>query len=168
MEALDAFVVMLGGKHPRAKIEVHDIAFVVADTLEAAYPKLRESWFGSPKGVHIDSWMAIDGVESWRVELSPLAPLADSPRLYFINLSDYECQAFGEAHHYLLIVAKDKREVISRGKRQALSHWMQTHTDALLDVDDCLPVDEVGGRYVHLVEGPHAGIIRRNDYIVLS
>lgn len=88
------FVVMLGGKHPRAKIEVHDIAFVVADTLEAAYPQLRDSWFGSPKGVHIDSWMAVDGVESWRVELSPLAPLPDSPRLYFINLGGYESQTF--------------------------------------------------------------------------
>jgi hypothetical protein len=162
------FVVMLGGKHPRAKIEVHDVAFVVADTLEQAYPQLRDAWFGSPKGVHIDSWMAVDGVEEWRVELSPLAPLPGSPRLYFINLGGYESQAFGEAHHYLLVVAKDRREAMSKGKRQILSHWTQAHTDAVMDVDDCLPIDEVSGRYVHLVEGPHAGIVQRNDYIVLS
>ena len=162
------FVVMLGGKHPRAKIEVHDIAFVVADTLEQAYPQLRNNWFGSPKGLHIDSWMAVDGVDRWRVELSPLAPFPGSPRLYFINLGGYESQTFGEAHHYLLVVAKDKREAMSKGKRQALAHWTQTHTDAVLDVDDCLPIDEVSGRYVHLVEGPHAGMTRRNDYIVLS
>lgn len=68
------FVVMLGGKHPRAKIEVHDVVFAVADTLEAAYPQLRADWFGSPKGMHIDSWMAVDGVDGWKVELSPLAP----------------------------------------------------------------------------------------------
>lgn len=162
------FVVMLGGKHPRAKIEVHDIAFVVADTLEQAYPQLRNNWFGSPKGLHIDSWMAVDGVDRWRVELSPLAPFPGSPRLYFINLGGYESQTFGEAHHYLLVVAKDKREAMSKGKRQALAHWTQIHTDAVLDVDDCLPIDEVSGRYVHLVEGPHAGMTRRNDYIVLS
>ncbi|MBD8605194.1 DUF1543 domain-containing protein [Pseudomonas sp. CFBP 8771] len=161
------FVVMLGGKHPRAKIEVHDVAFVVADLLEQAYPQLRDGWFGSPKGVHIDSWMAVDGVESWRVEFSSLAPSPGSPRLYFINLGGDESQTFGEAHHYLFVVAKDKREAKAKGKRQALSHWAQAHTDAVLDLDDCLPIDEVSGRYVHVVEGPHAGIVQRNDYIVL-
>lgn len=162
------FVVMLGGKHPRAKIEVHDIVIVVADTLEQAYPQLRESWFGSPKGVHIDSWMAVDGVEGWRVELSPSAPSPGSPRLFFINLGGYESQTFGEAHHYLLVVAKDKREAMAKGKRQVLSHWTQAHTDAVLDVDDCLPIDFVSGRYVHLVDGTHAGVVQRNDYIVLA
>ena len=96
--------------------------------------------------------MAVDGVDRWRVELSPLAPFPGSPRLYFINLGGYESQTFGEAHHYLLVVAKDKREAMSKGKRQALAHWSQTHTDAVLDVDDCLPIDKVSGRYVHLVE----------------
>ena len=162
------FVVLPGGKHPRAKIEVHDVAFVVADTLEQAYPQLRDSWFGSPKGMHIDAWMAIEGVEGWRVEFSTLAPLPDAPRLYFINLGGYESQTFGEAHHYLLVVARDKREAKAKGKRQILPHWAQAHTDAVLDVDDCLPIDQVGGRYVHLVEGPHAGIVQRNAYIVLT
>jgi hypothetical protein len=162
------YVVMLGGKHPRAKIEVHDVIFVAADTLEAAYPQLREDWFGSPKGLHIDSWMAVDGVGEWKVELGPLMPSPHSPRLFFINLGGYEQQAFGEAHHYLLVVARDKREAQAKGKRQMLSHWSQSHTDAVLDVDDCLPIDAIGGRYVHLVQEPHRGIVQRNDYIVLS
>lgn len=103
------FVVMLGGKHPRAKIEVHDVVFAVADTLEAAYPQLREGWFGSQKGVHIDSWMTVDGVDGWKVQLSHLAPNAGAPRLYFINLGGYESNVFGEAHHYLLVVARTAR-----------------------------------------------------------
>lgn len=162
------FVVLLGGKHPRAKIEVHDVAFVAADTLEHTYPQLRDSWFGSPRGLHIDAWMAVDGVGDWRVELSALAPAPNSPRLYFINLGGYEARTFGEAHHYLLVVARDKREAIAQGKRQMRSHWTQAHTDAVLDVDDCLPIDALAGRYVHLVAGPHAGIEQRNDYIVLG
>lgn len=161
------FIVMLGGKHPRAKIEVHDVAFVVADTLEAAYPQLRESWFGSAKGVHIDSWMKVGGVESWKVELSALAPSPDSPRLYFINLGGYEARVFGEAHHYLLVVARNKAEAKAKGKRQMPRHWGQAHTDALFDVDDCLPIDEASGRYIHLVEGEHDGVVQGNDYIVL-
>ncbi|AZF21284.1 DUF1543 domain-containing protein [Pseudomonas sp. R3-52-08] len=162
------FVVMLGGKHPRARIEVHDVAFAVADTLQATYPQLRDAWFGSPKGVHIDSWMAVDGVDGWKVEFSQLAPHGDAPRLYFLNLGGYEANRFGEAHHYLLLVARDKREAMSKGKQHLLRHWSQAHIDAVMDIDDCLPIDLVDGRYVHLVQGPHAAIIQQNDYIVLA
>lgn len=114
------------------------------------------------------SWMAVDGVENWRVEFSSLAPSADSSRLYFINQGGYESKTFGEAHHYLSVVSKDKREAMAKGRGQAMSHWTQAHKDPVLDADDCLPIDEVCGRHVHLVEGPHAGIVQRNDYIVLS
>lgn len=161
------FVVMLGGKHPRAKIEVHDVVFAIADSLEATYPQLRKGWFGNPAGLHIDAWMRVDGVEGWKVELSPLAPLPGSPRLYFINLGGYEANTFGEAHHYLLVVAQDKNQAKSRAKQHMLKHWQQAHTDALLDVDDCLPIDQVSGRYIHLVEGEHRGVIQHNDYIVI-
>lgn len=161
------FVVMLGGKHPRAKIEVHDVVFAIADSLEATYPQLRQGWFGAPAGLHIDAWMRVDGVDGWKVELSPLAPLPGSPRLYFINLGGYEANTFGEAHHYLLVVAQDKNQAKSRAKQHMLKHWQQAHTDALLDVDDCLPIDHVSGRYIHLVEGEHRGVIQHNDYIVI-
>ena len=161
------FVVMLGGKHPRAKIEVHDVVFAIADSLEATYPQLRQGWFGNPAGFHIDAWMRVDGVDGWKVELSPLAPLPGSPRLYFINLGGYEANTFGEAHHYLLVVAQDKNQAKSRAKQHMLKHWQQAHTDALLDVDDCLPIDQVSGRYIHLVEGEHRGVIQHNDYIVI-
>lgn len=161
------FVVMLGGKHPRAKIEVHDVVFAVAETLEAAYPQLRDGWFGSPKGVHIDSWMKVDGVDGWRVELSHLAPHAGAPRLYFINLGGYEPKVFGEAHHYLLVVADDKKQAMAKGKQQMLKTWSQPHTDGVLDIDDCLPIDLVDGRYIHLVAGPHYPVVTQNDYIVL-
>ena len=161
------FVVMLGGKHPRAKIEVQDVVLAIADSLEATYPQLRQGWFGAPAGLHIDAWMRVDGVDGWKVELSPLAPLPGSPRLYFINLGGYEPNTFGEAHHYLLVVAQDKNQAKSRAKQHMLKHWQQAHTDALLDVDDCLPIDQVSGRYIHLVEGEHRGVIQHNDYIVI-
>ncbi|ROL69208.1 hypothetical protein BK634_15755 [Pseudomonas chlororaphis] len=161
------FVVLLGGKHPRARIEVHDVAFAVADNLQATYPQLRESWFGSAKGLHIDAWMQVDGVDQWKVELSPLAPAPDAPRLFFINLGGYEAATFGEAHHYGLVVARNKTEAKALGKRQMLPRWQKGHTDALLDVDDCLPIDLVQGRYVHLVQAPHDGIRQQNNYILL-
>jgi hypothetical protein len=161
------FVVMLGGKHPRARIEVHDVVFAVADTLQATYPQLRDAWFGSPKGVHIDSWMAVDGVDGWKIQLSHLAPAAGAQRLYFINLGGYEANAFGEAHHYLLVVARNTREAKALGKQQMLRRWSQAHTDAVMDIDDCLPIDLVDGRYIHLEQAQHRPIVQHNDYIVL-
>lgn len=162
------FVVMLGGKHPRANIEVHDVVFVLAEKLEDAYVQLREAWFGSAKGVHIDAWMAVDGVAGWRVRMSDLAPGPDEPRLYFINLGGYEPGAFGEAHRYELVVARNKTEAKAQARAGMRRGWQQGHLDALLNVDDCIPIDQVGGRYVQLVEGAHAGVQVRSDYIVLS
>ena len=161
------YIVLLGGKHPKARIEVHDIACAVGDDLQAIYPQLRADWFGGQKGLHIDAWMAVDGIEQWKVEFSPLAPAAGSPRLYVINLGGYEPRAFGEAHHYVLVVAQAPREAKNKARRQCLEHWRQSHTDAVLDVDDCVPIDQVSGRYVHLIERPHQGIEQRNEYIIL-
>jgi hypothetical protein len=58
------FMVMLGGRHARANTEVHDVVFAVADSLEESYPQLKNAWFGEQKGLHIDAWMQVNGVES--------------------------------------------------------------------------------------------------------
>ncbi len=67
---------MLGGKHPQARIEVHDVVFTAADRLEDTYPQLREAWFGSQDGLHIDSWLEVDGISDCKVELSAQASAA--------------------------------------------------------------------------------------------
>lgn len=162
------YVVMLGGSHPRARIEVHDVVFAVAATLEAAYPQLREQWFGNPKGLHIDSWLEVEGVDGYRVQWSAMQPAPGEPRLYFINLGGYEPGAFGEAHHYLLLTAASPREARSKAKQHMRRHWAQAHTDAVMDIDDCIAIDQVEGRYIQLIPGEHAPIIQRSDYLVLS
>ncbi|MDB6442522.1 DUF1543 domain-containing protein [Pseudomonas sp. 21TX0197] len=161
------YIVMLGGRHPRASIEVHDVLFAQADSLQQAYPQLRDAWFGSPKGLHIDSWLEVDGIDSYRVELGQLAPGPDDPRLFFINLGGYEPGVFGEAHRYLLVVAQNKAQARQLGRQRMPADWLKSHTDAVLEVDDCLPVDLVNGRYVHLVPGAHKGIGQRSDYILI-
>ncbi|KAF1708938.1 hypothetical protein CSC70_12660 [Pseudoxanthomonas kalamensis DSM 18571] len=161
------FVVMLGGTHPRAKVELHDVAFAVGDTLESVYPQLREQWFGEPRGMHVDSWMEVDGVEGWKVRLSAEPAAEGSPKLFFINLGGYEPGAFGEAHKYLLLVAADAAEAKRKGKAQAAAEWMLPHKDALYEVDDCIPVEAAGGRHLRLTQGPHAGIAYHSDYLVV-
>lgn len=162
------FVVMLGGTHPRAKVELHDVAFAIGDTLESTYPQLRAQWFGEPRGAHVDSWMVVDGVDGWQVRFSDVPAVEGAPKLFFVNLGGYEKGLFGESHAYLLVVADDAAAAKAKGKAQADARWMLPHKDALYEVDGCLPVEAVGGRHVVLVEGAHAGIAYHSDYLVIS
>lgn len=167
-EALRLFVVMLGGRHARANTEVHDVVFAVAPGIEQSYPQLRQQWFGDAAGLHLDSWMTVDGVEQWQVRLSADVPPADAPRLYFVNLGGYVAGEFGEAHRYLLVVADDPADAKRKALRQAGAAWIKPHRDALFEVDSCLPVGPIGGLHVHLVPGAHEGIRCQSDYIVIS
>jgi len=165
---LRLFVVMLGGRHARANTEVHDVVFAVAPTIERSHAQLRAQWFGEAAGLHIDSWMTVDGVEQWQVRLSAEVPAACTPKLYFVNLGGYVDGEFGEAHGYLLVAAADAVEAKRKALRQAQAEWIKPHRDALLEVDSCLPVGPIGGLHVHLVPGAHAGIGCQSDYIVIS
>ena len=167
-EQLRLFVVMLGGRHARANTELHDVVFAVAPTIEQSHAQLRQQWFGEKAGLHIDSWMTVDGVEQWQVRLSADAPAAGLPRLYFVNLGGYVASEFGEAHRYLLVVAADAVEAKRKALAQAGAEWIKPHRDALFEVDGCLPVGPIGGLHVHLVPGAHAGIRCQSDYIVIS
>ena len=162
------FMVLLGGKHPRAKIEVHDLVFATGETLQDTYNQLREQWFGLSKGLHIDAWMRVEGLEGYQIHLSPTAPAAGELRLYAINLGGYVPEEFGEAHTYGLVVAENAFEAKQKAKRQLIHNWYKPHTDAVIDVDDCLPVDFVNGSHVHLVEGEHPALNFENDYIVIG
>lgn len=160
------YMVMLGGRHPRAKIEVHDIVFACGDTLQQTYPSLIRNWFGDPKRVHIDAWMQIDGVDDYAVRLKT-EPAAAGPRLFFVNIGGYLNQVFGEDHRYLLVVAEDAQQAKQRAKAGAGELWHKAHRDNLAEVDDCLQLDQIEGLYVHLVREPHQGCSFRNDYILL-
>ena len=162
------FVVLLGGKHPRARIEVHDVAFVTGATLAETHADLRAGWFGTPDSLHIDSWLEVDGVEGYRITFSHLTPGEGEPRLFFVNLGGYEDGVFGEAHRYRLLVAPDVATARARAKALAPSVWEQGHVDALFDLDDCVPVDRVGGHHVHLVPGAHRPVVAKSDYIRLT
>lgn len=161
------FVVMLGGKHPSAKIEVHDVVFAVGEQLADCYPQLRSQWFGQARGLHIDSWMAVSGVDGYQLQWSNQAPSHDDLRLYFINLGGYQVGEFGEDHRYFLVVAKDQASAKALGKQQLSKFWDKPHTDNIVDVDDCIPIDWVAGRYVRLEKGSYPSTIQQNDYILL-
>ena len=168
LQDLRLFVVMLGGRHARANTELHDVVFAIGSSIEQTYPQLRQQWFGEAAGLHLDSWMTVDGVEDWQVRLSSEVPDAGAPTLYFVNLGGYVQDEFGEAHRYLLVVAADAAEAKRKALAQAGAEWIKPHRDALFEVDSCLPIGPIGGLHVQRVRGAHAGIHSQSDYIVIS
>jgi hypothetical protein len=166
------FIVMLGGRHARANTEVHDVVLAVGDSLQEVYPQLKNAWFGEQKGLHIDAWAQINGVEfeakKYQIQFSDAAPNPSSEHLFLINLGGYDAREFGELHRYILVVAENAMLAKQRGKAYFARHWQKQHTDRILDVDDCIAIDQVHGRYVQLIDGEFSANRWENTYLMLS
>ena len=160
------FLVVLGGRAEGAHIELHDVRFVVGPTLEATLPALRSQWFGRRRGLHIDSYMAVRQVGAFAVELCK-EPFAGAERLWFVNVGGYQPHLLAEEHAFGLVVAT----TAPAAKRQALARWLpdsqSRHKDdlhALEAVDDCLPLEGVGGWRVHLIPVSEPAPPQRPDW----
>ena len=63
------FLVVLGGGVKKANVELHDVRWVVGSKIEDTYATLRRDWFGSPKGLHIDSYKKIKYLDGYKINL---------------------------------------------------------------------------------------------------
>jgi len=144
------FAVYLGGGAPKCNTELHDVVFAVGESIEDTYEQLMDKWFGTPKGLHLDSWMELTVVDGYEIAIADKKP-DRKEKLFFINLGAYVDGEFTEHHANMFLVAESKEEAKEKGKA-ALSHkWVnRPHTDDLYDVDDCLEVGDLGGAYVVL------------------
>ena len=94
------FMVYLGGSAPKANIELHDIQFVVAEKIEDTYQNLIENWFGTTKGLHLDSYKEIKGADGHAITLQD-EPQSISKGLYFVNLGGYQNDRLNELHEFI-------------------------------------------------------------------
>lgn len=146
---------VLGGTAPRAKTELHDVAFAVGASLEAVHDQLLDGWFGNPRGLHVDAWCFLDSVDGYRVHLAR-TPSGNGLHLYFINIGGYRHGEFAERHAWGFLGARNKAEAKARAKRALLQGHEQTHKDDLHEIDDCLQVGRVAGWHLHLIADPQA------------
>ena len=144
------FAVYLGGRAPRASIELHDIVFVAGGSIEDCYGHILDRWFGTPGHVHIDSWLELDIVDGWKVELAK-APPPQKEKLFFVNLGAYNSSDFTELHAISFHAAAEAREAKAAAlARHFTSGVTEPHKDDLLDIDDCIAIAAVNGLHVHL------------------
>ena len=69
LENIFLYLVVLGGRAKKANIELHDVRWVVGSKIEDTYDTLRKDWFGSPKGLHIDSYKKIQYIDGHKINL---------------------------------------------------------------------------------------------------
>ena len=146
---------VLGGTAPRAKTELHDVAFAVGDSLEAVHDQLLDAWFGEPHGLHVDAWCFLGSVAGYRVHLSQQH--ADNGlHLYFINIGGYRPGVFAEHHAWGFFGAPNKADAKQRARHTLLQSHVETHKDDLHEIDDCLQVARIGEWHVHLTPDAQA------------
>lgn len=171
MKNENLYIVLLGGKHAQARVEVHDVIPVIANQLTDQYQNLHSQWFGLSKGLHIDGWMKIHGVRyqqtDYCIEISDVAPINPTLKLYLINLGAYLPEQFGEIHKYIVVAGCDKADAKQQGKLAIEPHWFKAHTDAVIDIDDCICLDMFDQKYIHLVEGKYPANEFKNDYVLI-
>ncbi|MBI1398986.1 MAG: DUF1543 domain-containing protein [Hyphomonas sp.] len=139
------FAVFVGGNHARANIELHDLRFLAAESIEASIPQLRAAWWGTPSSLHIDGYAELTHVDGHRIDiaLGP-APTAPDLSLWFVNVGGYASDLFGEQHTYHFMVGATKSEIWTRA-RQLTPDWTSRHKDNLSAVDDVLEVNTILG-----------------------
>ena len=57
------YLVVLGGRINGCNVELHDVRWVVGETIEDTIKTLRSEWFGDKKGLHIESYRKIQTIE---------------------------------------------------------------------------------------------------------
>ncbi|KFJ43954.1 DUF1543 domain-containing protein [Francisella philomiragia] len=143
------FIVYLGESAPKANIELHDVQFVIGNTIEDTYEQLRQNWFGTVKGLHLDSYKALKGADGYKISIQD-KPQNFNKKLYFVNLGGYDESKLNELHEFALFVAADKTEAKEKAKQSLLKNFLHQHKDNLMEVDDCLELSSIGGKYIHL------------------
>lgn len=150
------FAVYLGGRADRSNIELHDVVFVVGSSIEETYPLLAKKWFGNMNHFHIDSYLHLQYIDGYEVELSQ-DPVESQKKLFFINLGAYRPYEFTEYHQNGFYVTENAPDAVRRAKSELLQGLQAIHKDDVIlldkvevEADDILEISKVDGYHVRL------------------
>ncbi len=145
------FAIYIGGEMRGANIELHDMRFVTAESLDQTHEELRRQWWGTPHTLHIDCWSELSHADGYAIHLKP-EPSQDPKKLYYVNLGGYDARHFSEMHKNMFVVA----ETPAKAKIRALKtvrHWDAFHKDDIYEAEQSFCINnavENKALYVHL------------------
>jgi hypothetical protein len=173
------FLVVLGGRAEKANIELHDVRWVVGSRIEDTHETLRKDWFGSPKGLHIDSYKKIKYIDGHKINLinfkkdkiekKPLVKKNKAKKhLWFVNIGGYNPTSMQEKHEFGLVIASNKLDAKNIAKSKWLIECKKKHKDdiasleILTSCDDCELIKKIGNWEIELT--PDNNFIEENNY----
>ena len=159
---------MLGGKAKKANVELHDVRWVVGSKIEDTYDTLRKDWFGSPKGLHIDSYKKIRYIDGYKINLidsekdkkdeKQLVKKNKSKKhLWFVNIGGYNPTSMQEKHEFGLVIASNKLEAKNIAKSKWLIGCKKKHKDDIASLknlnilDDCEVIKNIDKWEIELI-----------------
>ena len=172
------YLVVLGGRAEKANIELHDVRWVVGSKIEDTYDILRKDWFGSPKGLHIDSYKKIKYIDGYKINLinskknkieknKLLKKNMAKKYLWFVNIGGYNPTSMQEKHEFGLVTAPNKLDAKNIAKSKWLIGCKKKHKDdiasleMLISCDDCEPINNIGNWKIELT--PDNKFIEENN-----
>ena len=173
------YLVVLGGRAEKANIELHDVRWVVGSKIEDTYDTLRNDWFGSSRGLHIDSYKKIQYIDGYKINLINVErnkigkkklekKIIPKKNLWFVNIGGYNPTSMQEKHEFGLVIASSKLEAKNIAKSKWLIGCKKKHKDdlasleMLISCDDCEPIKKIGIWEIELT--PYNNIIEENNY----
>jgi len=179
LENIFLYLVVLGGRAKKANIELHDVRWVVGSKIEDTYDTLRNDWFGSSKGLHIDSYKKIKYIDGYKINLKNFEnykinknQLANRTKhqknLWFVNNGGYDPSSMQEKHEFGLVIASNKLEAKNKAKSKWLIGYEKKHKDdmasieILISCDNCEIIKNIGNWQIELT--PDNNFIEENNY----
>ena len=173
------YLVVLGGRAKKANIELHDVRWVVGSTIEDTFDTLREDWFGSLEGLHIDSYKKIKYIDGYKINLinyekdnikkKQLVKKNNTKKyLWFVNIGGYDPNSMQEKHEFGLVTASSKLEAKNIAKSKWLIGCKKKHKDdiasleMLFSFDNCKLVKKIGKWEIELTTDDN--FIEENNY----
>ena len=145
------FAVYVGGEIKGANIELHDMRFVVGQTIENTYDELRLQWWGIPSSLHVDCWSELSQADGYKIILKP-EPYTGSEKLYYVNLGGYDPNDFLELHKNMFVVAESEQKAKVKALK-TVRHWNTFHKDDLYNIDQVFSLQGHAGLFslnIHL------------------
>ena len=154
------FLVVLGGRAIKANVELHDVRWVIGSKIEDTFDVLRRDWFGTIKGLHIDSYKKINYVDGYKINLKKIKIKNikknkhsfvnnSKKKLWFVNIGGYDPSSMHEKHEFGLVVASSSLEAKNKAKSKWLNDCKKRHIDNInflnnsLIFDDCELIKEI-------------------------
>ena len=171
---LSLFIVVLGGRSFKSNIEIHDVRWVLGESLEDTFPELRKQWLGNIKGLHIDSYKRIEYVDGYKISISKsnknnsINQKKEVESLWFINLGGYDPKKMYEEHAFTLVVAKKAIDAKKKAKKNWILNLKNKHNDDLSgikifeQVDDVHSIKKIRNWEINLISDPQ----KRSEKII--